>query len=427
MTEFHISAQDIKDYPNKHPKINEWILTNSPTSQTNYIRYIIRFEHHSQTTIDQLLDRLEDNTIKATQIRTIIFNTLTTKDETNLDLYTSSIKPYTYWIIASFFNYYGYKLPKNPFKHQPSDDKRGYTKPELQQLIGYLDKPLEKLFAIMAAESGLRVSTILAIKWKHIKDDYNNRTDSIHIRLERKFHTAKGKKAGYTFIGTRGRQQLNTCIEAKLINTQDPEANIFPYTRHAIQHTITRAKNKPPRLDKNISPDHGFRYYFKAQIEAPIPPIDAYHQKMLMGRFNDTDAKNYSDRTTEILRRDYESTYPYLDYMNNTPQQTQELSTKQTQLQDTINTLNKRLANLEEEKEQDYDFTQTIMHQNITFLAKLPNEQFNEMILFLRAKREQIIDPQHPLTKATDEQIIQAIKTINANESNIVLKRHQIT
>jgi hypothetical protein len=113
--------------------------------------------------------------------------------------------------------------------------------------------------------------------------------------------------------------------------------------------------------------------------------------------------------------------------MNNTPQQTQELSTKQTQLQDTINTLNKRLANLEEEKEQDYDFTQKIMHQNITFLAKLPDEQFNEMILFLRAKREQIIDPQHPLTKATDEQIIQAIKTINANESNIVLRRHQIT
>jgi predicted unusual protein kinase regulating ubiquinone biosynthesis (AarF/ABC1/UbiB family) len=68
---------------------------------------------------------------------------------------------------------------------------------------------------------------------------------------------------------------------------------------------------------------------------------------MLMGRFNDTDAKNYSDRTTEILRRDYESTYPYLDHMNNTPQQTQELSTKQTQLQDTINNLNKRISGLE--------------------------------------------------------------------------------
>jgi integrase len=344
MTEFTITAQDIQDYPKQHPKVHEWIVTNAPTSQQNYIRYIIKFEKHSHTTIEQLLQQLENNSIKPTQIRTIIFNAI----ENNPEAYRPSIKPYTYWIIASFFTHYGHDLPKkNPFKYEPSDDKRGYTKPELQQLIGYLDKPLEKLFAIIAAESGLRVSTILQIKWKHINDDYNNRTDSIHIRFERKFHTAKGKKAGYTFIGTRARQQLNTCIEAKLINTQNPEANIFPYTRHAIQHTITRAKNKPPRLDKNISPDHGFRYYFKAQIEAPIPPIDAYHQKMLMGRFNDTDAKNYSDRTTEILRRDYESTYPYLDHMNNTPQQTQELSTKQTQLQDTINNLNKRISGLE--------------------------------------------------------------------------------
>src|SRR3989442_58739 len=90
-------------------------------------------------------------------------------------------------------------------------------KPTTQRL-SYLDKPLEKLYAIMTAESGLRANIPLQLRWRHIQDDFNNRTDSIAIRLEPPFYKGK-KKAGYTFIGNRSRALLQYCTEKRLINT----------------------------------------------------------------------------------------------------------------------------------------------------------------------------------------------------------------
>jgi len=58
-----------------------------------------------------------------------------------------------------------------------------------------------------------------------------------------------------------------------------------------------------------------------------------------MGRFKDVDAKNYSPRDFDTLRPEYQIAYPYIDYMNNAPDTAQQLSTKQTQLQDTLTEL----------------------------------------------------------------------------------------
>ena len=63
---------------------------------------------------------------------------------------------------------------------------------------------------------------------------------------------------------------------------------------------------------------------------------------MMMGRFDDIDAKKYTDRDYETLRPDYERAYPFLDYTNNAPEQAQQVSDQQTELRDTIKQQNER-------------------------------------------------------------------------------------
>jgi predicted ribosome quality control (RQC) complex YloA/Tae2 family protein len=124
-----------------------------------------------------------------------------------------------------------------------------------------------------------------------------------------------------------------------------PKHRLFPYTDDSIRKIIKVAKRKA-RLDATIHPIHGLRSYFEAQlIAAGTHPS---YIKMLHGRFDDPDAKHYTPRDIETLRPEYEHAYPHLDFLNNAPQHTQELSTKQTELQDLINEQNQRIQRLEE-------------------------------------------------------------------------------
>ena len=107
---------------------------------------------------------------------------------------------------------------------------------------------------------------------------------------------------------------------------------------------------------------------------------------------------------------------PHMHFLTPTPPPKGSQQDRITELKTELKLHKNRLENIERE-------AQHVPQE----WADLSDQQFNEYILFIRAKREQIKDPQHPLANATDNQIIQAIKTINANESSIVLKRHQIT
>jgi len=341
-----ISETDIQSYTQSNNKINEWFTTLKPRTQRLYTRYLIQFERISHMTLESLLTKATEHQIDTIQIRTLIINT-TSK-------LTNSVQVVTDSAVRKFLRYYSIIVPPTTIKYEQTQFYRAYTKQELNKLLSYLDKPLEKLFAIIAAESGLRVSTILQIRWKHIKDDYNNRTDSIAIRLEPPFYKGK-KKAGYAFIGTRSRELLQYCIEKRLINTQ-PDSQLFPFSYDSISKIIRRAKNKTDLdPDATIEPIHGFRKYTEAQLEATKPPINERYRIMIMGRFKDIDAKNYSPRDFQTLRPEYEAAYPYIDYMNTTPQQTQELSNKQTELQDKIDNLTKQLNELKQQRHETYE------------------------------------------------------------------------
>jgi len=103
-------------------------------------------------------------------------------------------------------------------------------------------------------------------------------------------------------------------MKNRLIATE-LESPLFSYSYSSIQKIIRIAKRKaetPP----DVHTIHGFRSAFKWALESPQPPIDSSRQKMMMGRFDDIDAKKYTDRDYETLRPDYERAYPFLDYTN---------------------------------------------------------------------------------------------------------------
>jgi len=293
---------------------------------------ILEFERLTHLNIETLLDQATNNQLKPVEIRSIINEA--TKDLTNAKQVIIDVA------LRSFLRYWDKPLPTTDIKYDDSNTFRRYTKSELLNLIGFLDKPLEKLYAIIAAESGLRASTILKLTYEHIREDLNNRTNSIAVRLQLPFHKGR-KKSGYTFVGSRARELLNFCIKHRLIATE-PESRLFSYSYSSIQKIIRTGKRKA-EIPPDVHTIHGFRSAFKWALESPQPSIDSNRQKMMMGRFDDIDAKKYTDRDYETLRPDYERAYPFLDYTNNAPEQAQQVSDQQTELRDTIKQQNERI------------------------------------------------------------------------------------
>src|SRR6267143_3340573 len=262
-----ISDADIRRYPETNPRINEWYRTLKPTTQRVYTRYLIQFERISHTTLETLLTKATQREIDTLQIRTLIINT-TSQLSNSIQVVTDSA-------VRKFLRYWNITVPPTPIKYEQTEFYRAYDKQELNQLLSYLDKPLEKLYAIICAESGLRANIPLQLQWRHVQDDFNNRTNSIAIRLDPPFYKGK-KKNGYAFIGNRARQLLQYCIEQKLISTQ-PDSKLFPFTYDSISKIIRRAKHKA-NLDPKIEPIHGLRKYTEAQLEATKPAInEGYH------------------------------------------------------------------------------------------------------------------------------------------------------
>ena len=336
-----IRQKEIEAFLQANPLVRQWLTKWKPITRKLYAIDIIKFQQLSHTQIEQLLLRLENNQIKPREIRSLI--------ETSLADLPNSVQTRMDSAVRGFFKHHYGRLPVTTIRYQKTRDYRAYHKDELQTLVGFLDKPLEQLFAIIATESGLRGGTVLQLKWSHIEQDFNNRAGPIAIRLENSFHVGR-KKSGFTFIGDRARQLIGRSTETSKSERgyriyTESDCNIFPYSYDSILTIVKTAKDKAQLHDPALSPIHSFRKFFREQLtNAEIHPD---HIKVLFGRFDDTDAKEYTSKEFETLRPEYEHAYPYLDYMNNAPDTTRQLSTKQTEQQDIINILSQRLQNLE--------------------------------------------------------------------------------
>lgn len=180
------------------------------------------------------------------------------------------------------------KLPKPQYYVKYQD--RSPKPEELQKLIDVLDLR-GKVVVSMLALSGLRIGTLLKLKYRHVKEDLENGTVPICVQIDSE--NTKGKYADYwTYIGKEAAEYLRTYIEARrngtLRKTMPPEEitdespliidikynKLKPVTSRAIHDYLNRAMKRAGILPKDNEKRmyelrvHSLRKYFKTQLTA---------------------------------------------------------------------------------------------------------------------------------------------------------------
>ena len=217
----------------------------------------------------------------------------------------------------------GYRdLPEERMHYIPEQDHEAYSKDNIRGMLEWINFPRGKLLVTIPAESGLRIHTVLSLKYHHIKDDFEKGQVPIFIKFSRK-EREKAKGTGYPFLGEGSNRLLKECIEKHVIK-KEPEAYIFagsnkarnpenlggPLT-YASVHDILELAREKTKVNKSIQPNHGLRKYFEhALIKAEIPePII----KRFMGHsLGSGDA--YVTKDVDQLREYYRKAWPQINF-----------------------------------------------------------------------------------------------------------------
>ncbi len=261
----------------------------------HYIRYILNFCDFIGTNPDDIITSLLDaegnpipNRIK--WIRKKIQNWI---DELLAeDLAPQSIKvcvsAVRTWLWVNEIEIGRIPLPKQYTKYQT----RSPTPEELQKLIEVA--PLrEKAIISMLATSGLRVGTLVQLKYKHVKDDLEKGVVPVCIRIEPEI--TKGKYCDYfTFINDEAVYYLKLYLEERKkgskhippeeINDDSPlfrtkeDRKVKPVTYasvykklHELMMTAGLICEGKRRHELNV---HSLRKYFRTQLTLAGVPSD---------------------------------------------------------------------------------------------------------------------------------------------------------
>jgi len=129
--------------------------------------------------------------------------------------------------VRSFFGYWGITLPDTTIHYKKNSRLRRILEKPSYRHSSIPRQTARKTYAVVAAESGLRANTILKLKWKHIKDDFNNRTGSIALRLEPPFHEGN-KKSGLHLHRTKRQENSsnNASNRRKSNRTRNPTLHL---------------------------------------------------------------------------------------------------------------------------------------------------------------------------------------------------------
>jgi len=360
-----ITEADIRSYPLDKPKIAEWLKTKSGKTPKLYTWALIKFDRLSPVKITELLEQTDNGSKSLLDRRTLITKVIEPLSNGRRIQVNSAIR--------SLLDDYGLKIARNNgrVKRISTQYYDAYTPEQAADVIDFLDKPEEKLFAIICRESGLRGDKgVLDLRWKHVQKDYSYTVGPIWLELDPEFRN-NNKHSGFTFIGDRARTLIGKLVEDKKIRTE-PESPLFTFTYNSLIKTIGRAKRKA-HVGANVHTIHGFRSLFEnSLISAKVPDriID-----ILFGRFKTQDAKAYTTRKRDELLPYYEQAYPYLDYKNNAPAQSQQLSTKLTELQDQNRQLNERLQLTEAKLSHIREIQSEPGAKTINAWAQQPNDQ----------------------------------------------------
>ena len=312
----------------KYPSVERWLREKADKTQTNYLAYMIRFTQQSGMSPDQFLEWAK--TVEPVQVQDLISKM------------AEGLRPsqkFNFQIdMRSFLRHSGFNdLPKAKLTYTLQDWHRGYKKEEVRKLIGFLDKLPEKLYVYAAVESGFRARTVLAIRYKHIKEDFEAGIVPVAIRLGPEFYGRK-KSAGYSFLGERSLELIKEGIKNGLIMTK-PESPIITIGYDGIYNRLALAGEKAG-LDSKIQPNHGLRKYFEDALDAAR--IDKDKKAMIEGHFAGTRAKHYTDREWDELRKLYREAYPQIDVDSANP----ELATRLVSQEDEIANMKREIASI---------------------------------------------------------------------------------
>jgi len=159
----------------------------------------------------------------------------------------------------------------------------------------------------MAAESGLRSHVLMQLNYGHVKEDIENGTTPVVVRLEPRFYVGK-KAAGYSFLGDGSVRLIQECLKQHFIE-ETSDSRLIPRSYYSISTSIQSAK-RVLGLDPKIQTSHGFRKYFENALDEAS--IDHENQMLIEEHFAGTRAKHYTDRDIERLREVYRRAYPFI-------------------------------------------------------------------------------------------------------------------
>lgn len=279
--------------------VERWIREKGDRTKDGYLWYLDHFSQVSGLTPDSFLAYTK--TAEPVQVLDLIQKTregLTPGLRFNFEI-----------AMRSFLKHNGYNdLPKSKIAYMNADWHRGFKREEVKNLLGFLDRKQEKLYVLLAIETGFRAKTILAIQYKHIAEDFEAGIIPCAVRLDPRFY-GKAKSAGFSFLGERSVTLIREMVKEGLIKAK-PESFLIEQSYTNVYRIIHRAIKKAG-LDKKIQPNHGLRKYFEAALDKA--DIDTDKKHVIEGHFAGTRARHYTGREFDELRPLYQKAYPHID------------------------------------------------------------------------------------------------------------------
>jgi integrase len=283
--------------------VQRWLRKRMPTTRVQYLFQFEKFLAWSRSEInvetpDQLLSwaKSQPDTLTVQQL---------------IDDYADTCKPsvgqFATALLRSFLARNGYSsLPRIDWDTTMSFTE-GYKRGDIQDLLEYLDDPLQKLYVMIGKDSGLRANDLLYLRYRHLKEDLEAGKKYVHVRFEKERYLRR-KAPGRTFIGPNSVELLNRLINSGKVS-KDPDAKLFPWVYSGITASIGRARTKA-NLSKEIQPSHGLRKFFEACLDRV--GMD-HHKKLLIEGHSNGVRAAYTSRDVDELRGLYEQAYKYLD------------------------------------------------------------------------------------------------------------------
>ncbi len=360
---------EIKEYQT----VKRWLKGKQPGSVYNYSRAMIHFTRATGKNPDQFLEwaKTQDPVDVQDLIDQIADNIPFTGARFKFKVEMRS------FLRTNGFN----NLPKAQITYTLQDWHRGYRKEEIKNLLGFLDDKLQKLYVYMAVESGLRAKTVLAIKWKHIAEDFEAGIVPVAIRLGPEYY-GKKKSAGFTFLGKRSVDLIKELLKDGVIKSK-PDAPIIDRSYPVMFKILQKARDKAG-LDKRIQINHGFRKYF----ENSLIGVDPDQKDLLEGHFASISSKHYTGREWEDLRQVYAKSYPQIDLNTGDPELINKLESWQEEkrkLTDRISILEEEKKNLDKTIEERLNKIENTMRERAARLENLNIEPTKEMWAGLKA------------------------------------------